>query len=84
MHTSGIDLPGYHKQWSTVDYPTFTHTAAAILVDVSYCLVDGNRLTQEHNQGVDTTNLFPQYIVVAATATATALVVVVVVVVVLY
>ena len=79
MHTSGIDLPGYHKQWSTVDYPTFTHTAAAILVDVSYCLVDGNRLTQEHNQGVDTTNIFPQYIVAAATATALVVVVVVVV-----
>ena len=77
MHTSGIDLPGYHKQWSTVDYPTFTHTAAAILVDVSYCLVDRNRLTQEHNQGVDTTNLFPQYIVAAATATALVVVVVV-------
>ena len=60
----------------------YIHTAAAILVDVSYCLlVDWNRLTQEHNQGVDTTKLFPQYIV-AATETATALVVVVVVVVV--
>ena len=58
----------------------YTHTAA-ILVDVSYCLVDGNRLTQEHNQGVDTTNLFPQYIVAAATATALVVVVVVVVVV---